>query len=325
MSSLKGFQIETIPLLRGREVVTSLLGSFGHGLRETRLTASLGYLVAKEPDSFRRLLKLRGAIRSVTVEHNHDDKRADVRVETTQGVTVVEAKTSQTNPRMQALGYRANHRILVTPYHPTTRERALKKFTFVTWSHIAEVLRSFQKRSASAAKTVSADMLNYLEEHRMIKAKEPVEIYAREINEPHSLQMFLQAAIYGCFYQRNSRLAEAQYFAPHFGRSIQLEYPGVQQGISYVARIENVEPFENWGDFRRVVISHRGRAWFKKHAGIFDQVKWLKKPGERLVMLLSQPQLVFNPPVRKEKLQTGSGWLSKRFFTFEELFKAWGK
>jgi hypothetical protein len=35
--------------------------------------------------------------------------------------------------------------------------------------------------------------------------------------------------------------------------------------------------------------------------------------------------LVFNPPVQKENLQRGSGRLSKRFFSFDNLFAAWGE
>jgi len=42
-------------------------------------------------------------------------------------------------------------------------------------------------------------------------------------------------------------------------------------------------------------------------------------------LLLGAPRLVFNPPVKKGNLQKGTGWLSRRFFSFDELFAAWGK
>jgi hypothetical protein len=41
-------------------------------------------------------------------------------------------------------------------------------------------------------------------------------------------------------------------------------------------------------------------------------------------LLLGEPRLVFNPSIRKERLQKGKGWLSRRFFSFDELFAARG-
>lgn len=43
---------EEIELLRGGSVVSSFAGAFGGALRETRLTALLGYLIALEPRPF---------------------------------------------------------------------------------------------------------------------------------------------------------------------------------------------------------------------------------------------------------------------------------
>ena len=39
------------------------------------------------------------------------------------------------------------------------------------------------------------------------------------------------------------------HFAPHFGQSISLEYPGVRVGISYIAEIKHVELAEQFGKF----------------------------------------------------------------------------
>jgi hypothetical protein len=43
---------EETPLLRGDSVVSSFAGAFGAKLKETRLTAILGYLIALEPKLF---------------------------------------------------------------------------------------------------------------------------------------------------------------------------------------------------------------------------------------------------------------------------------
>jgi len=43
---MKGVATAEIPLMRGGEIVSTLTGAFGQSLRETRLTALLGYLIA---------------------------------------------------------------------------------------------------------------------------------------------------------------------------------------------------------------------------------------------------------------------------------------
>jgi hypothetical protein len=43
------------------------------------------------------------------------------------------------------------------------------------------------------------------------------------------------------------------------------------------------------------------------------------------LLLLGESRLVFNPPVWKENLQSGKGFLSRRFFSFDELLEACGR
>ena len=45
----------------------------------------------------------------------------------------------------------------------------------------------------------------------MGKTNKPVEIYAREINNEHTLAFFLKGQMYGCHYEKRSRLANALY------------------------------------------------------------------------------------------------------------------
>ena len=161
----------------------------------------------------------------------------------------------------------------------------------------------------------------------MIQSRQSVEIYAREINEPATLALFLKAQMYGCWYEEGSRLPEAHYFAPHFGQAISDLQPGVHVGISYIARIERVEVIETWNDLAEAVREVRSKHWWNSHQ---EEIKPLRtewdwgKRKKRSFLFLDSPRLVFNPPVLKERLQKGKGWLSKRFLSFDELFKAWG-
>lgn len=118
-------------------------------------------------------------------------------------------------------------------------------------------------------------------------------------------------------------------FAPHFGKKIANKHPGVHVGISYIARIEHVEVVGDWKNFIDTTIGVRGKVWFNKHRSEVEALKthpdwnW-KAPKKRTFLYMSTPRLVFSPPVKKENLQEGKGWLSRRFLSFDELFEAWG-
>jgi hypothetical protein len=314
--------VETIPLLRGGTVVGNLLGAFGHGLRETRLTAALGYLIALRPEVFQKVMGSPGSVTSVELEHRHDQGRSDVILQSAVGSVVIEAKVGSSNPRRQAARYPGAVRVLITGYRPSAKETRSGRFRYLTWKMLLPILEELAKDSKAEARAVSQGMIHYMEEHGMIRREDPVEIYAREINEETTLAMFIKAGVYTCEYKAGSRLPEALYFAPHFGASIVRNHPGIHLGISYVARIEKVEVVESWLEIRAALMDHHGKTWFKKHQGIFKSVSWLKQRKKRSLVITSPPQLVFHPPVRKETLQKGSGWLSRNFLSFQELFEA---
>ncbi len=316
--------VERIPVFRAGISVTSLLGTLGTSIKETRLTAWLGYLIAESSENLRIPLRLQGRVKSVILEHHHDDGRSDILVETETGLTVIEAKVDWTDPASQAARYNARQYVLLTQYIPTIRQRQNRRVAYVNWQQLADNLHHAQASMNSRVRFVSRDFLNYLEAHRMIKTKESVEVYAREINEPATLQLFLRGQLYTCRFEK-SRLTEALYFAPHFGKRIVATYPGVGYGISYVARIEDVQVVGSSQDVKEVIKKTRGKLWFKQHGDLLkpEMRKWKWENGYRLYFVfVDTPRLVFNPPVVKENLQKGAGWLSRRFLSFDQLFAA---
>lgn len=319
-------ETEVVPLYRGGAVVSSLLGSFGVSLRETRLTAMLGYVISLAPDSFAELLGFEGEISSVTLEANHQQDRSDIFIETTKGLGIVEAKRTPTDPLNQAFKYRADWRVLLTDYAAAGEQKRLGGVKYLRWQQVADVLESISATPNQRLRFICRDLLKYLEDHNMIRRTDSVEIYAREINNEESLNLFLKARLYRCKYQASSRLPEALYFAPHFGWSIADAHPGVKQGISYIACIEAVEVTDSWGELLSIVRSIRGKTWLNGHIGYIEEsLRRRSKGHKRSILFLGEPRLVFNPPVRKENLQKGRGWLSKRTFSFDELFAAWSR
>jgi hypothetical protein len=318
---------EEIELLRGGSVVSTFAGAFGGALRETRLTALLGYLISLEPRSFLDLFGFTGNSSSVRLEHRHGSHRSDILIDTTHGRGVIEAKTGALDPLEQSKKYQARWTVLLTQYIPSSRQRKVKRAKYLRWQELTDILRRLSRSPNPRVCFVSRDLLKYLEAHRMIRQHQSVEIYAREINEPITLALFLKAQMYGCRYEANSQLPEALYFAPHFGQALARTHPGVHVGISYIARIERVEAAETWQDLFALVKSVHGKTWWNSHRSELEPLKsaWGWKEGARFSFLfLAKPRLVFNPPINKEKLQKGKGWLSKRVFSFDELFHGWG-
>ena len=68
---------DEIELLRGGSVVSTLVGALGSYVRETRLTALLGYLIALEPLPFFEQFELTGKPRNVSIEHRHGTDRSE--------------------------------------------------------------------------------------------------------------------------------------------------------------------------------------------------------------------------------------------------------
>jgi hypothetical protein len=239
---------------------------------------------------------------------------------------VIEAKVTAADPFRQSLKYSAKWRVLLTEHTASGKQKRLRGVKYLRWRDLAEPLQQLSRSPDNRVRFVSRDLLSYLGEHAVIKTNRSVEIYAREINNEETLALFLKARMYGCHYEERSQLAEALYFAPHFGQQIARNHPGVQVGISYIASIERVEIVETWKDLLHAVREVRGKQWLNGHMPLLQPLRrgWDWRDTKRSFLFLSTPRLVFNPPVLKEKLQKGKGWLSKRVFSFETLFAAWG-
>ena len=204
---------ERIDLLRSGCVVSSFAGAFGSALRETRLTAMLGYLIAIEPERFCNIFRFGGSPLSVSLEMRDESDRADIVVETSMGRGVIEAKVTTADPFNQALKYPAKWHVLLTEHMASGKQKRLRGIEYLRWRDLVGPLEGLKKSTNSQARFVSQDLLKYLGEHAMVKTNKSVEIYAREINNEETLALFLHAQMYGCHYQKGSRLAEALYFA----------------------------------------------------------------------------------------------------------------
>jgi hypothetical protein len=323
--SSKTNQVEEVQLMRGGAMVVSLLGAFGQSLKETRLTSWLGYLLSMQPEPLVSLFGFKGTVLAVRLETRHEDGRSDILVETSQGLGVIEAKVDATDASAQSRRYPARWRALLTLAHSNTQRSGTHH---VHWRQLADCLDAVAKTASPAFKFLAAQFTTHLEEHHMITKTESLEIYAREINEPTTLALFIKGHIYGCKYEKGNKVVRAQYFAPHFGASIAHHQPGIFAGISYVARVERVFVATTWKEFMDGVCENRGKQWWNSHLELMKKLhsQWIwTENKQRSFLLLGEPRLVFNPPVSKDYLQEGKGWLSRRLFSLDDLFVAWGR
>ena len=162
----------------------------------------------------------------------------------------------------------------------------------------------------------------------MIPDDHAVEIYSRDINNDETADFFLKGHIYGCKYERGSRLPKAQYFAPYFGRIVSASHPGLQEGISYVAKIASVQVAETASDFKAIEKeARRNTEFYGDHDYIKEFRKWFfskSREHSLSIVFLSVPRLAFNPTIKKTHLRKTPGFIGKGDFTFDQFYQAWG-
>jgi len=133
-------EFEEIELLRGGSVVSTFADAFGGALRETRLTALLGYLIALEPGPFLDKFGFAGKAGSVRLEHRHGSDRSDILIDTTHGRGVVEAKVGASDPLEQSKKYQSRWTVLLTQYIPSGRQRRSHRAKYLRWQELTDVL-----------------------------------------------------------------------------------------------------------------------------------------------------------------------------------------
>ena len=316
--------------MRGQTPVTSFLGAFGGALRETRITAMLGYLIAHDPDSWKDFFSLADQIASVEIEADHEKDRSDILIETPNERVIIEAKVEWVDPKFQAKKYDADRKYFLTNYIPDSGHNA-RKLQYISWTQLGKQLDLISRRASKPyIRHLSKELGLYMKEHQLIRGTDTVEIYARDLNDDITVETFLRCNIYGCWLEKDGgTISRASYFAPYFGQHIARQHTGISSGISYVAKIESIEVVDTWKSFLSAAGRTRGLAWIKKHQEILNTLRrnwrvW-DKDHRRNIAFLGTPRLVFNPAINKDLLQKGKGYLSRRTFSFDELFEAWSK
>jgi hypothetical protein len=215
---------------------------------------------------------------------------------------------------------------LITQYLPTPNQNKSPRVGYWRWQEIAGLIRrNAFEFTRGEERFIGDDLINYLKEHNMIPDNEAVEIYARDINNDETADFFLKGHVYGCRYETGSRLPKAHYFAPYFGRSVSASHPGLQEGVSYIAKIISLEVAETPAEFMAIAREVRRKFGFKGEQHYVKQVRkyFYGRNNKYSFIFLSVPRLAFNPPIQKPFLQKGRGFLNKHFYSFDQFYQAW--
>ena len=225
-----------VQLRRGKELVTDIFSAIGD-LRETRLTAALGFLIAKAPHAFGRLfLDKASYVEEVRIEEPEDRSRYDVVIRTSTKLVIVEAKVgylqapSQIRRYVRALRKQEGKKTYLylldqgSERLQTEIDQIRKEFPncFVypkTWSEIGAVIqrecrsRKLQKMAPQVV-AIAQELVKHLKENQMAESNGK-EIYIRQLSGD-SLELFFRYQIYKCQSKFAKSALQHLYFAPLF-------------------------------------------------------------------------------------------------------------
>jgi hypothetical protein len=320
-------------ILRSQNVSNDLLSSFGQNIKETRLTSYLGYLFSLDITELNFYFGIDNPIQNIFIEKYLETQRSDIIISTIKKHIIIEAKinNSDTSNQLskQLSEYKKKIKGKIELISLTRNNRTFKnnKIKSKSWNEIYDCLTSTKFKTAKQ-RILCEEFMKHLSNSGLVTVPEK-EVYARDVNKEPYLSLFIKGHLYFCKYNEN--IYKCSYFAPYFGNQISIISPGVIEGMSYIAQIYNHLEVNSYSDLKQAIIKHIKKKKLKSIIPNLDEkLKEIKSDSKydekqpHTLLLLNKPRLLFNPPIDKKSLQDGTGWLSKNYYEFEELFKSAG-
>ena len=340
--------MSTLRLSRSRQEVDSFLSVLG-SLRETRLTAALGFLISRFPSDFGPLLGFKHApADEICVEETDAGDRYDVLIRRSGAVHIIEGKIGPTQHVGQLLRYiKSLHRqhgrkpaLTVVDDGSEFRHSRQRAFEavrkqvstlkFVTWTSVAAVCIEIARKRRNCTtdptgSVIAQELAVHLKENNMTSEAQP-EIYLRDVSSADSVELYFRHRIYRCQSNFFNSARRNLYFAPYFTRQMadrisEENLVPIGEGISFVSRLKLVQVIDT-RDVLRFLRDHR----HENAAAAAESIRKKHRAKEVLMMLLGEPRLMFVSPVTKAKLSKklpfGKGAMGSRSCTFDDLLSA---
>jgi hypothetical protein len=341
--------MNALRLTRASEDVGSFLSALG-SLRETRLTAALGFLVARFPADFGPLLGLKiTPADEISIEETDGGDRYDVLIKNSGEEHIIEGKVGLSQRSDQLLRYIKNRRKPGRPKPALTvvdegsefsqsRHQAFQKvrqnvrsLRFVTWNDVATACHALTRKKKNLVRDplgtiVAQDLANHLKENHMTTEPHP-EIYLRDVSDVPSVRLYFQHHIYKCQSKFYNSARGNLYFAPYFTgptaeRVSEVNLVPVGEGVSFISQVKSVQVVA-----KKDVLAFLKERKHKNSKEAADIIRQSVREKEIVLMLLGEPRLLFMSPVTKKKLDEkvggfGRGAMGSRSCTLEQLLQA---
>lgn len=338
--------MSSLRLTRATQDIRSFLSIFGP-VRETRLTAVLGYLVARFPDNFGPLFGFQHSPGDeISVEETDAGDRYDVLIRQSGEDHIIEGKIGPTQNLAQLLRYIRSRKSARKPiltvvddgseFHQSQQEafrklkRQVKDLRFVTWGQVAKVCQNIARRrqyvlADPAGTTIASEFAVHLQENNMTTEAQP-EIYLRDVSDIESVQLYFRHHIYKCQSKFYNSAHRNLYFAPYFTHQMahaisEDNLVPVGEGISFISRIRKVQVVET-----REVLAYLKADKHPSPIEAADIIRKSHRPKDVLLIMLGEPRIMFLSPVTKAKLSKkipfGTGAMGSRSCLFDDLLAA---
>ncbi|HOW26924.1 MAG TPA: PD-(D/E)XK nuclease family protein [Elusimicrobiota bacterium] len=334
-------------LFRADKRIYSIFSAFGN-IKETNITAAIGYLISTFPNAFRdTFLGKRENIEEVHIEQvTENGERFDIVLMTNMRTIVIEAKLGLKQDEKQIKKYvrrleKEEHRKGLTVYlldhgsrHASQWIKEFRnalpgriKVEHVIWDDIYNQLCRIMKykrnkNDNNRAYCITEELCSYMEENDMIQQSRK-EIYVRDLSGA-SIELFFKYRIYKCQPEYLPSAQGSAYFAPHFTSRAPADFAErsmikIERGISWIAPIVDTNILKR-NEIETFLKSKMHPQFKEATKEIFRETS----RGEVMILLLEEPFLAFLTPISKKKLGI-HGAMGSRVFTFKDLFTAVGK
>ncbi|MDZ7821578.1 MAG: hypothetical protein U5N26_07060 [Candidatus Marinimicrobia bacterium] len=307
-----------------------LLSCFGSKAKETRLTSFLAYLISLDIKEINEYFNI-DSIQNIIIEKKLETQRCDIIVKSIRKLIIIEAKINNKNTQdqieRQYQEFKKQYRGKIDLISLTKNTISIesKVISSKSWKGLYNQLKNAKYKN-NKQKILSEEFMNHLENSGIVTKREK-QVYARDVNKEPYLSLFLKTHVYLCNYNEN--IHKCSYFAPYFGAKISYISPGVDMGLSYIAKIYSHIQITEQKELELAIKKHiKNQKLRNYNRDIEEKFKMIiedhnnKKVKAFTLLLLEKPRKLFNPSIKKSNLQEGHGWLSKQYYEFDEIFEA---
>lgn len=291
-----------------RTPVSNLLSALGQ-LKETNLSAVLGYLFYLNPSLSEKVFKIKDPIEKVYIESQSKEKenRYDIVLESFKRQYYIEIKIDEHSPDQLHRYLKSSKDLFIVgqklgthKVHSSLRER------FVDWSALVELLLKSKTTGKKANYFYNAlvdEFILHLKENNMVKGSLK-DVYLRDLSGD-SVEWYFNRCVFFTQAKFYDGSKNARYFAPYLtasnkkgDRSTVFRSLGV--GISFVSKIED----RSIGTPRELRAMMLAKKWNKKEIdSVFAIQKWKDNTRTKFaIFFLDNPMRLFQRPVTKEDL-----------------------